>query len=72
MLLDVVQLAIQQNIHQIHFGRTATEIKSTIGAKPVLLNAYLKINNRFYNRITPYILKRIKAPAFTMRNPFKD
>jgi len=71
MLLDVVQLAIQQNIHQIHFGRTATEIKSTIGAKPIVLNAYLKVNNRFLNRVAPYFLKRIKVPHFVIRNPFR-
>lgn len=71
MLLDVVHLAIENKIKKIHFGRTATEIKSTIGAKPIVLNAYLKINNRFFNRLLPYALKKIKTPDFVIRNPFK-
>jgi hypothetical protein len=71
MLLDVLRIAIENKIDKIHFGRTATEIKSTIGAKPIVLNAYLKVNNRFLNRIAPYFLKRIKVPHFVIRNPFR-
>lgn len=72
MLIDVIQLAIENNIQKVHFGRTATEIKSTIGAKPIALNAYLKINNKIFNRFAPSVLKRIKIPEFIIREPFKS
>ncbi len=71
MLLDFVAFAIQNKIKKLHFGRTATEIKTTIGAQPMPLNAYLKMHQRFYNLLLPSFLKRIKAPEYTVRNPFK-
>jgi predicted N-acyltransferase len=72
MLLDFVKFAIENHKKQIHFGRTATEIKTTIGAVPNPLHAYLKMNNGLVNATLPYFLNRIKPPEFTARNPFKD
>lgn len=71
MLLDFVRLAIENNKKQIHFGRTATEIKTTIGAVPNPLHAYIKMNNGLVNASLPYFLKRIKPPEYTARNPFR-
>lgn len=71
MLLDFVDFAIQHQVKNIHFGRTATEIKTTIGAKPNPLRAYLKMNNRFLNMALPSFLNRIKPPEYVVRNPFK-
>ncbi|MFN8283863.1 MAG: hypothetical protein U0U67_11655 [Chitinophagales bacterium] len=71
MLLDFVEFGIQCRVKHIHFGRTATEIKTTIGAKPNPLRAYLKMNNRFFNMALPTFLKRIKPPEYVVRNPFK-
>lgn len=71
MLLDFVEFAIQHQIKNIHFGRTATEIKTTIGAKPTPLRAYLKMHNRLFNMALPSFLKRIKPPEYEVRNPFK-
>lgn len=72
MLLDFVEFAIKHQIKKIHFGRTATEIKTTIGAKPTPLRAYLKMHNRFFNMVLPSFLKRIKPPEFEVRNPFRE
>jgi predicted N-acyltransferase len=72
MLLDFVKFAIEQKKQHIHFGRTATEIKTTIGAVPTPLQAYLKMNNSVVNLALPYFLKRIKPAEFTARNPFKE
>jgi predicted N-acyltransferase len=71
MLLDFVRFAILQKKKFIHFGRTATEIKTTIGAKPNPLQAYLKMNNGLFNTVLPSFLKRIKPAEFIARNPFK-
>lgn len=71
MLLDFVKFAIEQKKKHIHFGRTATEIKTTIGAAPNPLQAYLKMNNSLANIALPSFLKRIKPAAFIARNPFK-
>ena len=71
MLLDFVKFAIEQKKKHIHFGRTATEIKTTIGATPNPLQAYLKMNNSIANIALPSLLKRIKPAEFIARNPFK-
>lgn len=71
MLLDFVNFAIDHNIKTIHFGRTATEIKTTIGAEPKPLHAYLKLNNRLFNTSLPYFLNRLKPAEYIARNPFK-
>jgi hypothetical protein len=71
MLLDFVRFAIEKGKRNIHFGRTATEIKTTIGAEPKALHAYLKMNNGLVNSTLPYFLKRIKPAEFIARNPFK-
>ena len=57
MLLDFVRFAIEKGKRNIHFGRTATEIKTTIGAEPKALHAYLKMNNGLVNSTLPYFLK---------------
>jgi hypothetical protein len=71
MLLDFVRIAIENKKKYIHFGRTATEIKTTIGAVPKPLHAYIKMNNGLVNASLPYFLKRIRPPEYTARNPFK-
>ncbi|MFN8295120.1 MAG: peptidogalycan biosysnthesis protein [Chitinophagales bacterium] len=71
MLLDFVKFAIMKEKSNIHFGRTATEIKTTIGAEPRALHAYLKMSNSIVNNTLPYFLKRIKPAEFIARNPFK-
>ncbi len=72
MLLDFVRIGIEHKKQTIHFGRTATEIKTTIGAYPVPLQAYMKMSNALMNAAIPYLLKRIKPPEYTIRNPFKE
>lgn len=71
MLFDFVQFAIDNHFTKIHFGRTATEIKSTIGAQAMPLKAYLKMNNKIINMLLPALLRRIKPQPYTLRSPFK-
>lgn len=71
MLFDFLQFAIENGFNKIHFGRTATEIKSTVGAQALQLQAYLKMKNRLMNLILPSLLEKIKPQYYTLRNPFK-
>jgi hypothetical protein len=42
MLYDVVKLCIDFGVKMIHFGRTAPEVKSTIGAKQFPMFGFLE------------------------------
>lgn len=73
MMYDLVSYSIENKITFINLGRTATEIKSTIGAVPVensfiifTKNPALHFINKFY---TKYIHKK---PEYILRNPFKN
>ena len=42
MLYDYIEIAINKNLKSINFGRTASEIKSSVGATPQNLTMYLR------------------------------
>ncbi|MCB9033639.1 MAG: hypothetical protein H6553_07365 [Chitinophagales bacterium] len=71
MLLDFVHLAIDKRYSKIHFGRTATEIKSTIGAEPIPLNAFVKLNS-WFNIVLKYAYQPNMESNYTIRHPFKN
>ena len=71
ILYDYVQIAINRNLKQLYLGRTAGEIKSTIGAVPQDLTAYLRHKKSFANFLFKPFLKRIKPTPFEQRFPFK-
>ena len=73
MLLDMVRTAIEKRVQHLVFARTASEIKSSVGAEAKQMYLYLKHKNPIINRILPYTLPflRPKDP-FTPRNPFKE
>ena len=45
VLYDAIEQGILKGKKHIHFGRTASEIKTAVGAKPV--KAYLNLSNSF-------------------------
>jgi len=72
MLYDMVHCGIEQKLQALHFGRTASEIKSTIGATPVNVHGYILHKNATVNRfIIKPMAKAIKPKDFVFRNPFK-
>jgi predicted N-acyltransferase len=71
MLYDTVKYAIEHNIRKLHFGRTAPEVKSTIGAIPHPMYGYIKHKNGFINSIMGLFTKRLKPREYILRNPFK-
>lgn len=72
MMYDMVKLGIESHAAQLHFGRTAPEIKSTIGAVPSAMYGYVKYFNPVFNFlfVRPYTAN-LKPKQYTFRNPFK-
>jgi hypothetical protein len=72
MLLDMVACGIDQNFDKIIFGRTALEIKSTIGAEPLPIFGMIKHNNFFINKMMPKIFPYLEPKVeWLQRKPFK-
>ncbi|WBX78506.1 GNAT family N-acetyltransferase [Tenacibaculum ovolyticum] len=71
MLYDYISLGIAKKVKTINFGRTASEIKSSVGAIPKDLTIYLRHKKTIPNRILSLFLKRIQPSEFTQRHPFK-
>ena len=72
MLYDYVKEAISAAKDQLFLGRTASEIKSTIGAEPVELKCYIRHHNPLSNRIIKPFVDYLKPTEWIPRNPFKD
>jgi hypothetical protein len=71
ILYDYVEFAIEQGAKEIRFGRTAEEIKSSLGAEPVDMKLYVKHRNVVSNKLIIPIIDSIKPSAFELRHPFK-
>jgi hypothetical protein len=72
MLYDYVKEAVSARTTQLLLGRTASEIKSTIGAEPVELKCYIRHHNPLSNRIIKPFVDYLKPAEWTPRNPFKE
>ena len=71
ILNDYVRIGIEKQVSSINLGRTASEIKSTIGANPIELSCYIKHKNPFLNSLIKPFLRRIKIKEFKQHSPFK-
>ena len=60
----------KRKIKYISFGRTATEIKSSVGAVEVPLLNLLYLKSKFLNKMAPLVLKKLKK-QYQLRHPFK-
>ncbi len=73
MLYDMIGYSIKKRFKKIIFGRTALEIKSSVGAVPETMFGYIKHSNpllqwqmpRIFNSLQPTII-------WQTRNPFKE
>lgn len=72
ILYDYVKEAIIIHTEQLILGRTASEIKSTIGAEAVELKCYIRHHNPLSNRIIKPFVDYLKPAEWIPRNPFKD
>ncbi|MFY9242509.1 MAG: peptidogalycan biosysnthesis protein [Polaribacter sp.] len=72
MLYDYIQIAINQKLSSVNFGRTASEIKSSVGAEPQDLTMYLRHKKSIKNKILKLFLLKIQPTPFHQKFPFKE
>jgi len=72
ILNDYVRIGIEKRVTQINFGRTASEIKSTIGAEPEQLMCYIRHKRRRVNAILRPFFKMVKIKDFKQHQAFKN
>ena len=72
MLYDMIGYAIKKQFSSIIFARTALEIKSSVGAKPLKMYGYIKHSNRILNKYMYKIFPYLEPNTIWQeRNPFK-
>ena len=72
MLYHMVELGIKGRYETIDFGRTALEIKSSVGAEPQSYSLYLKHKNQIANLFVPSVIGILnKKTEWIPRSPFK-
>ncbi|MCH2199133.1 MAG: GNAT family N-acetyltransferase [Flavobacteriales bacterium] len=72
MLYEYIDMAIQRKVSRISFGRTAMEIKSTVGAFPVDMKIYIRHRAKASNQLLKLIFGYVKPSEFNQRVAFKE
>ena len=72
ILYDYVKDGIENNAKRLFLGRTASEIKSTVGAKAYELKCYIRHRNPLSNRIIKPFIDYLKPSEWIPRSPFKE
>ena len=60
MLYNMTEYGIENGFKRIIFGRTALEIKSSIGATPVQMSGFIYHNNKLINRFIGKIFRNLE------------
>jgi len=71
MLYDYINIAITNKLSTVNFGRTASEIKSSVGAIPEHLTIYIRHKKTITNKFLKLFLLRIQPTEFNQKFPFK-
>ena len=71
ILNDYIRIGIEKKVNYINLGRTASEIKTTVGAEPVELTCYIKIKRPFINKLLMPFIKNVQIKDFKQHHPFK-
>lgn len=72
MLNDYIRLGLLLGVKDINLGRTASEIKSTLGAMPEHLRCYIKHQRTVANLFFKPFIRQIKMTEYKQHNPFKN
>lgn len=72
ILYDFVDDTIKTGRKELLLGRTAAEIKSTIGAVAYDLTCYIRHRNSFSNQIIRPFIDYLKPSEWIPRNPFRS
>ena len=72
MLYDMIGYSIKKHFNEIIFARTALEIKSSVGAKPIQMIAFMKHENPIINKFMSFFINYFEPKTvWQERNPFK-
>lgn len=72
MLYNMTKFGIENKFKKIIFGRTALEIKSSIGAEPILMTGFIYHSNRWIDKLMPKIFPKLEPTlVWKQRHPFK-
>ena len=71
MLYDYIKIAIDNKVEILNFGRTASEIKSSVGAVPQHLTVYIRHKKSIRNKFLKLFLLKIQPTEFKQKLPFK-
>ncbi len=71
ILNDYVRLAFEKRVKLLNLGRTASEIKSSIGASPQPLLCYVKHKRTVANSLFKPLVAQIKMTPYKQHRPFK-
>lgn len=72
MLYDYVEEGIMLCCKRVYLGRTASEIKSTVGARAHHLTCYIRHRNSFSNQLIRPFIDYLQPSEWVPRNPFKE
>lgn len=72
MLYDYISIAIEHKLEIVNFGRTASEIKSSVGAVPEHLTIYIRHKKSITNKFLKLFLLKIQPTEFNQKFPFKE
>lgn len=72
MLYNMTDFGIENGFKKIIFGRTALEIKSSIGAIPVQMSGFMYHTNPLLNKFLSTIFQKLEPQVtWQLRHPFK-
>jgi predicted N-acyltransferase len=72
MLYNMTEFGIENQFKEIIFGRTALEIKSSIGAEPVVMSGFIFHQNKLINKYIGKIFQKLEPEiTWQQRHPFK-
>jgi hypothetical protein len=72
ILYDYVEQAVKLGLSKLDLGRTAMEIKSTIGAIPEEHQVLVKMRNPILNGISCMLMENSSPKPWVQRHPFKE
>jgi Acetyltransferase (GNAT) domain len=72
MLYNMTKFGIENQFKTIVFGRTALEIKSSIGAQPAVMSGFIYHTNKYINKIMSSVFPKLEPTlVWQQRHPFK-
>lgn len=73
MLMRMIDLAATRGFRQLQLSRTATEIKSSVGAQGIPMWAYMRAPNKAFNWLVPRLYSFFKPDLeWVPRNPYHE